>query len=298
MVDPKAEKDLGKKEVREVLRDEPKSRGRGRSEEEKRKSYAKYRKIKKKAIELEARNKEYLVLYPASDIDTNKKKFFNMGGNSAIIYVHEIAPRIKRKATLRHDMDSCNDNEKFHSGICSIADLDGLEKKLNGIGIKRVKSDSGLLFFKLPREYSKDEIKGMLKLEQKRLDNLNKLLYSEVLYPDVHRQILDLKKIIPVKIKNMNKVYRDVIGMEMIKSLMVLVKNYTQMTHGDLDEKIAAKEMVQACDIILAEISIFNELKLWDIEACSRVGSITVGLSQLLKGKILNKEDKKDEISK
>ena len=66
--------------------------------------------------------------------DTNKKKFYNMGGNSAVIYVHEIAPRLKRKAHLRIDMD--NGETKYNTGICSILDIESLEKGLKEIGIK------------------------------------------------------------------------------------------------------------------------------------------------------------------
>jgi len=283
--------DLNKREVRQALHaDVHNSRGRGRSPAEKRESYARYRENKKKVIDLESRNKQFLVLWPASDSDTNKDhKFYNMGGNSAIIYCYEIGPRIKRKPTLRRDMD--NGTEKFHSGICSVQDVDKLTEKLAEIGIRRQKDFGDLVIFKLHREYLKTEIREMLKAEQAKLDALNKLLYSKVLYPDIHAQILELKRLIPAKVKNMDKTYREVVGMEMIRSMMELVKNYSQMAHGDVEPKVGAKAMMLETDMILEEISLFNELKIWEVSACSRVGSVVVGLRQLLKGKILNKED-------
>lgn len=281
-------KDLNSSEVREQLHLEHNSRGRGRSPAEKRESYARYRENKKKVIDLESRNNRYLILYPASDVDTNKKEaFYNMGGVSAIIYCYEIGPRIKRKPTLRRDMD--NGSEKFHSGICSVADVDKLAEKLAEIGIKRVKSPGDLIFFKLCREYTKNEIKEMLKSEQEKLDSLNKLLYSKVLYPDIHKQIIELKRIIPAKVKNMDKTYREVIGMKMIDSMMELVKNYSQMAHGEITPEVGAKAMLLELDMILEEISIFNELKLWEVSTCMRIGAIVVGMKQLLKGRILNK---------
>lgn len=57
-----------------------------------------------------------------------------------------------------------------------------------------MKDDDDLIIFKLHREYPKEEVREMLKQEQKDLDNLNKLLYSKVLYPDIHRQMIELKK--------------------------------------------------------------------------------------------------------
>ena len=237
------------------------------------------------------RNFQHLVLWPASDKDTNEKKFYNMGGNSAIIYVYEIAPRIKRKATLRFDMD--NGDTKFNSGICSILDLESLEKALKEIGVKRVnkitKGYEDFVIFKLGREYSKTEIREMLKQEQHRLDQLNKLLYAKVLYPDIHRQILELKKLLPAKVKNMDKTYRSVVGMKVIDTLFRLIKLYSQMTHGDMEEYEAAKQMMLESDMLLSEVSIMNELKLWNVSVCIRVGEITVGLRKLLKAKIINK---------
>ena len=62
-----ATNDLNQKQVREELHTSRSSRGRGRSEAVKKRAYAKYRANKKTAIELEAKNKRYLILYPASD---------------------------------------------------------------------------------------------------------------------------------------------------------------------------------------------------------------------------------------
>lgn len=284
--------DMNPKKVREALHGVQmghNSRGRGRSPAEIRESYARYRATKKQAIELERTNKRYLILFPASDKDTNKKdQFYNMGGHSAIIYCHEIGPRIHRKPTLRRDMDNGNDEEKFHSGVCSVADLAKLEEKLKEIGIERDKDQGDLVFFKLHRDYEKSEIREMLKQEQKTLDQLNKVLYSKVLYPDIHRQILELKKLIPAKVKNMDKTYREVVGMELISALMELVKTYSQMAHGDLEEPEAARRMLLELDTLYAGVSMMNELKLWEVSACMRVGDITTGARQLIKGKILS----------
>lgn len=287
-------KDLNKAEVRKVLNgEEHNSRGRGRSNAEKRAAYAKYNDNKRKAIDLESRNFQHLVLWPASDKDINVKyQFYNMGGNSAIIYVHEIGPRIKRKPTLRVDLD--HGKEKFHSGVCSIGNLPLFIEKMKEIGIKQVESTKGyedFVFFKLNREYSQAEIRRMLREEQKRLDALNKLLYAQVMYPDIHRLILDLKKIIPSKVKNMDSVYREVVGVRLIDALLELIKTYSQMAHGDIDELEGARKMLLDVDMILAEVSMMNELRQWDVTACIRVAEIAVRTKQLIKGKIVNKKN-------
>ena len=145
------------------------------------------------------------------------------------------------------------------------------------------------MIFKLVREYPKDEIREMLKQEQAKLDSLNKLLYAEVLFPDIHRQLIELKRMMPAKVKNMDKTYRDVVGIRMVDSLMGLVRNYTGMAHGDVEPKAAAGKMMLELDMMLAEISILNELKLWEVSTCMRIASTVVMMRQLIRGKILNK---------
>ena len=291
----KPKKDLNPKEVRTVLHNstvsKPNHRGRGRTQAEIKEAYAKYNQLKKKVVELEKENHRFLILFPASDADINEQnKFYNMGGNSAIIYCHEIGPRIKRTPTLRRDMDNGNDNEKFHSGICSIADLSKLEQRLAEIGIKRVKSKyEKLVIFELHREYPQSEIKEMLREEQKKLDGLNKLIYSKVLFPDVHRQVLELKKLVPSKVKNMDKTYRQVVGMKLIDSLINLIQFYSQMAHGDREQKEAGRLMMLELDSMLALISMLNELKLWEVSTCIRAATIIVSLKKLLRGKVINK---------
>lgn len=286
--------ELNAKEVRMALNEGYNSRGRGRSPAEKKKSYKKYRDNKHKVLDLESRNDEYLILFPASDVDTNREhRFYNMIGTSAIIYAHEIGPRIGKKPVLRRDMD--NGAEKSHTGVCSIMDLASLEEKLAGIKIFRLKKEArgyeDIIIFKLNRKYPKEEIKAMLKLEQERLDSLNKLIYAKVLHPDIHKQILELERIIPPKVKNMDREYRAVVGARMIDSMMKITTAYMQMTHGEVEELEGARILMLALDEILSEVSMFNELRIWEVSACIRVCDIVVGAKQLIKGKIINKNE-------
>ena len=126
----------------------------------------------------------------------------------------------------------------------------------------------------------------MLKLEQQRLDSLNELIYSKVLYPDVHKKIIDLKRSIPAKVKNMEKTYREVVGMEMIKSLMTLVKTYSQVAHGNDSPENGGNVMLAACDNLLAEVSMMNELRVWEVDACIRIASTIVELKRAIKGRL------------
>ena len=44
-------------------------------------------------------------------------------------------------------------------------------------------------------------------------------------------------------------------------------------------------------DMMLAEISLMNELQLWEVSFCMRIAEIVNKIRQLVKGKIINKAD-------
>lgn len=276
------------KQAKEILNEKRNSRGRGRSAWEKRASYANYRRIKRDVVEMEDKNFDRLILFPASDFDTNEKKFYKMGGNSAVIYVHELAPRLGRKNVALHtDLDSCGDDEKFPSGVCSVLDIENLEKKLAKIDVERVRTNGPLIIFKLNREYSKSELKAMRKLEQKRLDDLNKIIFAEVLYPDIHKLIINLERLIPSKVKNMPSAFRETIGVRTLDTVFDMIEVYVAMTHGEIPPVEAGEQLNRYCIKLLTALSIIEQQKIWDVISLARIADTVKGIKQLVRGKIL-----------
>lgn len=298
--------DIGKTKVRAEFNKNfddgrPNHRGRGRTPAEKRKSYAEYNKRKKVVIEAEKRNFEHLVLFLASDGDNPEKKtkFYNMGGNSALIYVQEIAPRIGRKnATLHPDFD--NGDCKFAGGVTSIGNLEVLTEKLKEIGIKKLEKSSNdlIVYFKLPRKYTKDEIKTLEKEREKEIKDMNKILYSTVVYPDIHRQVLTLKKTTYHKVIKINRVDREILQDRILDPVFEIADQYTMMAHGDAEELECAKKMVRAVDILMDRILLMGDLQIWDVATCARIGKEAGELNILLKGKIINKIENETKIKK
>lgn len=290
----KTKKNLNKKEVREALYgDKPRnSRGRGRTETELKQIYRDYYERKRKVVEFEKTNYEFLALLPASDSYKSDTGFYVMGDNSAIMFAVEYGPRIKRSPTLRYDMDNGKDHEKFKKGVCFIRDLSKLEKELATIGVERKKTkDEALILFKLPTKHDAKEIRAMYKQEQERLDKLNAIVYSKVLYPDIHKQIITMKHDIPVKIKNMDPTYRGLVGHYTIDALVRIMKTYMGMTHGMVDEKLAGRTIIEECDVILSMLSMYSELQLLEVSTCIRVANTVNGLRQLVKARIVNKDE-------
>lgn len=285
---------LNPKAVRNELHSTPNHRGRGRTASEKRAAYAEYRATKRKVVDLESRNNKHLVLYPASDFYVNAKKFYVMGGNSAIIYCYEIAIRLKRKAHLRPDMDHGNGDEKFRHGVCYARDVERLIRDLEAIGIKRIPAKKGyedIIIFKLKREYPNTEIKEMLKAEQKSIDRCNQLLYSQILLPDVHAQILKLNTLAPAKLKRLEPAYRELVGKAIMDDVFTIMNTYSRMAHGDIDVVEGAKKLILMLDSLQNDTKMMMDLQLWDVEFCAKIGTVIMGIKQNLRGKVINKNE-------
>jgi len=262
---------LSKAAVRARLGEKHNHRGRGLTDPEKKKRYAEYEKRKKVVFEIEKRNSDYLVLFLASDgiLDENREggeydetNYYVMGGNSALIYVSDIASRIGRNARLHSDDDKSP--LRFKTGVAKIKGLEKFTKALGGIGIKRVvtKSADEIVYFKLKKAYDKKELKAAVKKLKAMREENNALLYGEVLHPGLHKLVLQLRVILFHKIKATNAEYRVMLGQPMTELLLDLNKYYTEMIRGTLDDKEGLIKMRLTIDRISDMVALMQELEL------------------------------------
>ena len=105
----------------------------------------------------------------------------------------------------------------------------------------------------------------------------------------MHKLILELKRVIPPKVKNINREYREMFGADMIRPMRDLSLTYLRMTEGDVLPEEGAKAMLLDLSAILDTISLFNELRLWDVVTCIRISQIVIALRQAIKARILSK---------
>ncbi|MBQ3441589.1 hypothetical protein IJG27_04785 [Candidatus Saccharibacteria bacterium] len=299
---------LGKAAVRQKMASEdltdkprPNHRGRGRTPAEKREVYARYNERKKIVFEAEERNTEYLVLFLASDGENpeQKKKYYVMGGNSAIIYAYDIAPRIGRKSVvLRPDLD--NGHYKFKHGVTSISDLELLTAKLGELGIERmpIKNNDLIVYFRLKRKYEKDEIKALLKVHRDELKEMNKVLYTDVTFPDIHKQVMELRTVVYHKMIKMVRTDREVLQDKILEPVFKISDAYTLMAHGDREIHASGVEMAEALDILMDRVAMLSDLEFWDVATCARVGKIAAGLKNLVVGKMVNRGEEEQDVKK
>ncbi len=297
-------KNLSKKEVRKMMAEEslnPNHRGRGLTAAEKKRFYADYYARKKIAFEAESRNHQYLVLFLASDgkVPGKEKKFYHMGGKSAIIYAYEIAPMIGRPhVELKPDFDL--GDYKFKRGMVSIANLEKLTVLLAERDINRVerKNDNDdIVYFKLNRIYTDDDIQNLIEAHRDERQQLNKIIYSEVLFPDIHSKVLTLKTTTYHKMMKLPRADREVLQNRVLDPVLNLSEFYSQMAHGDMDTHEAALQMIKNIDTFFDRLSTLIDLNLIEASSVARLGKLASELKLLVKGKMLyyDPEEKVDK---
>ncbi|MBR0424284.1 hypothetical protein IJI79_02195 [Candidatus Saccharibacteria bacterium] len=283
---------LNKKQIREVLAEgKINHHGRGRTAAEKQRDYAEYYERKKIVFEAEDRNEEYLVLFLASDGNNpnKEKKFYNMGGNSALIYAYDIGPMIGRNnVIIKPDLD--NGYYKFKRGMVSVADLALLTEKLKQVGIERVPRDNDdlIVYFKLKRKYSKDDIKGLIAMHRDEVKEVNKILYTNVVFPDIHKQTMDLRTTVYHKLLKIARTDREILQDKILGPVFAITDTYALMAHGDMDVREAGEKMVVNIDILMDRMSMIMDLQLLEISSMARMGKIAAGLRNLVVGKMVN----------
>ncbi len=287
---------LSRKEIRDEINAgnenviKPNHRGRGLTLPEKKRMYARYNERKKLAYTAEERNYQHLVMFLASDGENpeKKKKFYVMGGHSALIFVSEIAPRIHRKrAILRPDLD--NTDCRFKTGLCYIGDLALLSSQLKTVGVERVKAKTNddnefVVYFKLARRYTADEIRQMAKVLKKEKEEVNRVLYSPKVYPNIYKHILVLRRLMYHKVKNMNPLEREMVGVRLMEPVFEIMAFYDKTVSGLVEEREAAYEMLGWLNILRDRVSMMVDLELWDVISSARVGEVLAEFNNAIKG--------------
>ena len=285
--------DLGKKAVRENLNavaeeiDKKKQnhRGRGRTDSEKKEIYRRYEERKNIVFEAEKRNFEHLVLFLASDGEDPKKekKFYVMGGNSAIIYVGEIASRIgRREVFLKPDHDRTVNI--FANGVTKIADIEAFTENMKRLKIERVEKNSSkwIVYYKLPHKYTEEEISKMLKRIKADRKKLNEVVYAKLLFPSVNKQILKLKPLVYHAVIKMERTARETLGDEIMRPVFEMADAYALMTNGCVEKEIALEKIKALVSILGDRVLTMTDLQLWAVSTATRIALTLADLKAAL----------------
>ncbi len=281
---------ISKEAVRDVMIEKHNSRGRGLTDSEKREKYVAYEKRKKMVFELEKRNCEYLVLFLSSSGMLNEDKtageydknnYYIMGGNSALIYVSQIAPKIGRIAKLHSDED--NSQVKFRTGVAKVRGIENLTKALKGLGIERVetKTKDEVVYFKLKQSYTKAELEKAVKELKVMRKEANELLQPKVVYPGFNQKaFIQLRTLLLRKIVTLRHEYYSLLAPQITSMLLEMKWEYLKIVRGEIDEKEGLLKIQMFLDRLSDMVAMLQELEIWDVLFVIRIAEMIVNLQK------------------
>lgn len=237
---------------------------------------AAYYKAKRIARVLEEDNRSRLILFPS--IGGADKEWYKVAGNSLLFYKYRIGPRLGRKVKVLRDSDK---REKFMYGVSSIHWLDEFAKKMAGLGYADYSEvESGVVIFELGKEYSAQEIKELAAQVKRERELLQDTIRPKRCFPEVYGIYIDLAKILPMKVRKMDNVFRDIMGRDLTKKLIEIGGIYFGMANGHIDVDAARNKMLIAIDNMLGALAVIEEIGAIPEAGVLRLGTGLVNLKE------------------
>ncbi len=258
-----------------------------KSEEKKTKiSKTHYYDIKRRVLGWEKDN--YNKLAVVEDANGMHKMF----DHSAVIYVHDVAKRLKIVATLKSDSDFEMTSNK---PVCLIHDLPSLEKKMEKVCITLSSFDDGVKVYDLGYTVDPVEYKAMLTEEEELKKRINSLVLPSEVYPALRYEMELLTRQIYEAVRKMEVVSRETVGNELVTLMVEAMEGFIEAANGHEDIDAYLQELVRTLRHISARMKVISDLKIMDDNV---IYLILVKLRKVQKktaGAIENRQTKKKD---
>ena len=224
------------------------------------------KKIKKAVFELEKENDSHIFVYYSGN------KWYKIGGNSAMIFYHILAPQIKGyKPNLRPDGDyDC----KFETGVVSIRDFDTLKQRLKSLGVeqdKKFDTKNSLVFaFLLPKKVEQKELDKILNRKAVRRQELTDLLSLANSDPALAALIRETGTLAYHMSKSMKPVERDLVGQKLLSQNVDLYNAYRRWANGRAKFDVGLNEMLDIIDELSGYMLTIMENNIVDIDTIAK----------------------------
>lgn len=245
---------------------------------------AKYAEIKKTIYKRELSNHSRLFLFNTGD------DWYKMSGNSLLIFVYEIAPKIPLKPNILPDNDYTD--TIFEEGLVSFHGIDSLKKRLEKVKVlKEVHKTDDVVAFDLNFEVSDKrliELKEILKEDQERAVAI--LKPEVILVPTAYTKMRHVMKRTFEVTRKMPVTSRDVCGERMMFYAKEIVNTYLLMNKEIISEQKAWPEMLKMAEKLQIEMAIAVELKVLDQNSAVSIGGDLINLKHILKREIKKRD--------
>lgn len=193
--------------------------------EEGRKMRAAYFRYKEVILQREKDNDGKLYL-----LKTHDGWGWKMFSHSALIYAHEIAPKLQRNVKLREDTDfRCRTTD----GVVTIKSLETVKEELKIIKAEMEFDKDGLVIFNLKEKFSKEQIEQMRRDDEKSWEDANKLVdVPKMIFPMLNKELKATEKILYENVRKFNPSARVLIGDRILQTISSMMENFMMTMKG------------------------------------------------------------------
>lgn len=222
----------------------------------------KYLKIKAFALEREEENFSKLFVIH------EKKNWWKMIGNSAIIFHYEIAKRIGMTSRLVDDTDF---EHRSKNGVVNISNIDVLGEKLEKNKIQYLEIKPEYIVFNLGQKSTVSDIERMKKTRELEWAKINKIILPENTFPLLYRSERQLLAKMNEITRRFEPNARDVFGKQLLVRSEWMVRNYSLTMNGyGIEIKEYLEKTIEHARWMTSEMAIVAELRLVEPERIFR----------------------------
>ncbi|MBQ2638525.1 hypothetical protein IJF91_00450 [Candidatus Saccharibacteria bacterium] len=228
-----------------------------------RKQREEYFKIKAFALEREKENFSKLFVIH------EKKNWWKMIGNSALIFHYDIAKRIKYASKLMEDSDfECRSEE----GVVNIKSIYDLEAKLEANKIYYLDTQEEYKIFNIGKRYTKDDIERLKKARELEWEKINSIVLPKQIHPLLFKSERELLETLYTYTKRIEPYIREVVANPMLERASWMVREYSMMANGvGMEEKEYLEKILVNTKWMTSQTIIISELRLAEPERIFRL---------------------------
>lgn len=218
-------------------------------------SKERYYDLKRRVLRWEKNNYTKLAVLDAG------KGWYKMFGNSAIIYVCQIAKRLKVKATLVSDTDY---ELTTDVPVVLITNFAKLKERLAELSIHCGSMKDGAYVFDLGYKVDPADLTMMLKENDMLRERANKLVLPIEVFPGLRNELRILSIHVYEATRKMNPTARVMVGDDLSRICARVFENFTEAANGHTDMRQYLKTTVKDLRRMDAKLLLASDLRLFD----------------------------------
>lgn len=218
--------------------------------------------IRNWALKQEEKNFSKLILFRVG------RDWWKLGGNSALIYYADLAPRLGLNPRLLKDLDF---GEKFEDGVISVRKVEKFIENLKKIKVELMTRSDFAVVFKLKMALTETEMEKIKKSEAVKEESLRDKMITDFLSPKLLLAAEELAKAVYEGARKGNSISRQFYLDDMAREGVVPLRIIKRMANKEMKPEEGILKIKERNERVAETLFVAFSLGLMDIKTCARI---------------------------